>query len=73
MKKILFIAAIAVASIALLQNNFAGPVSKIATVSSYNFLNDTTPKKQKHKKDTTKMPDTTNFTFAKRISPLTGK
>lgn len=64
MKKSLFVLAIAMVSIVFLENNSAAPKSNWATISSSHFLTDTTPKKHKHKKDTTTTPtDTAGITY----------
>jgi hypothetical protein len=74
MKKTLFVSAIALVSIVLWENNYAGSSSKMATISSEKFPNDTIPKKHKHKKDTTSTPtDTAGVTYVKENRILSAK
>jgi hypothetical protein len=74
MKKTLFIATMALVSVVLWENNFAVPKSKMVSVSTNNFLNDTIPTKHKHKNDTTSTPtDTAGVTFVKGNRILSAK
>lgn len=75
MKKIMTVAAIAAASFAVVINGNAGKahagVIKNAVSCADDYVNDTTPKKHKRKKDTT-TKDTTALVY-NLATPTTGK